>query len=674
MKKGIYLRLAATGISKNKKIYFPYILTSICMVTMLYIITFLSKDQSLASMCGGDFISTVLSMGTAVMAIFAAIFLFYTNSFLTKRRKKEFGLYNILGMGKPNIAKILAYETLIIYLVSVTTGIICGILFSKLAQLAMTKLLDEKAQFDFKIEPIAITSCIIFFAVIFVLILLNNIRQIHVSNPIELINSTSAGEKPPKSNMFLAVAGVFSLITAYCLALTSDDPISALSVFFVAVILVIVGTYLLLIAGSVALCKILQKIKGYYYKTNHFVSVSSMSYRMKRNGAGLASICILCTMVLVMVSSTGCLFLGKQDTIRGRYPRNIVTTVYSGKQEAHEAVEKAISDVLSKNNMTEENTLSYKYLSFAGELKDDTLEMSKPYIGTNAGMPNIIELYVVLLSDYNKINGSNESLNKDEVIIYCPKSDYKNDTFSIGGVGTFKVSKTVNEFIPNGEDTANIIRSVYIAVSDEEVLQKIYEAQKEVYQESASNPIFYHGFDLDCSDEVQSKISAEIGSEIMAQQNSGQNYGMVKIECVADEKDSFVSLAGSLLFLGIMLGIVFIIAAVLIMYYKQITEGYEDRSRFDILQKVGMTKKEVKKCINSQVLTVFFLPLLIAGLHIAVAFKPISKLLILFGLLNTKLLALITLICFVVFAICYTLVYIATSKAYYSIVSDMKID
>ena len=363
-------------------------------------------------------------------------------------------------------------------------------------------------------------------------------------------------------------------------------------------------------------------------------------------------------MVLVMVSSTGCLFLGKQDTIRGRYPRNIVTTVYSGKQEAHEAVEKAISDVLSKNNMTEENTLSYKYLSFAGELKDDTLEMSKPYIGTTAGMSNIIELYVVLLSDYNKINGSNESLNKDEVIIYCPKSDYKNDTFSIGGVGTFKVSKTVKEFIPNGEDTANIIRSVYIAVSDEEVLQKIYEAQKEVYQESASNPIFYHGFDLDCSDEVQSKISAE----------------MVKIECVADEKDSFVSLAGSLLFLGIMLGIVFIIAAVLIMYYKQITEGYEDRSRFDILQKVGMTKKEVKKCINSQVLTVFFLPLLIAGLHIAVAFKPISKLLILFGLLNTKLLALITLICFVVFAICYTLVYIATSKAYYSIVSDMKRD
>ena len=205
-------------------------------------------------------------------------------------------------------------------------------------------------------------------------------------------------------------------------------------------------------------------------------------------------------------------------------------------------------------------------------------------------------------------------------------------------------------------------------------MQKIYEAQKEVYQESASNPIFYHGFDLDCSDEVQSKISAEIGSEIMAQQNSGQNYGMVKIECVADEKDSFVSLAGSLLFLGIMLGIVFIIAAVLIMYYKQITEGYEDQSRFDILQKVGMTKKEVKKCINSQVLTVFFLPLLIAGLHIAVAFKPISKLLILFGLLNTKLLALITLICFVVFAICYTLVYIATSKAYYSIVSDMKRD
>lgn len=674
MKKRIYLRLAAMGIQKNKKLYFPYILTCICMVTMLYIISFLSKDDAVASMRGGEFVTSILSMGTIVMAIFSAIFLFYTNSFLTKRRKKEFGLYNILGMGKSNIAKILAFETIIIYFVSVSIGILCGIIFSKLAQLVMTRILDESAVFDFKIEPVAVIDSIVFFAIIFVLIFLNNIRQIHVSNPIELINSTSVGEKQPKSNMFLAVIGVASLITAYCLALTTDDPISALSVFFIAVMLVIVGTYLLFIAGSVALCKILQKIKGYYYKTNHFVSVSSMSYRMKRNGAGLASICILCTMVLVMVSSTGCLFIGKQDTIRGRYPRNIVTTVYSGEEKAHDAIEEAIDDVLKKNNMEEKNSLDYKYLSFAGELKDDTLKMSKPYIGTNLGTSNIIELYVVLLSDYNRINGTNETLSKDEVIIYSPKNDYKKNIFCINSVGTFKVSKNVDKFIPNGEDTANVIRSVYIAVSDEDIFQKINDAQNKIYKDSASKPVFYHGFDLDCSDELQSKISNEIGQEILSQQNSGKNYGMVKIECVADEQDNFLSLAGSLLFLGIMLAIVFIIAAVLIMYYKQITEGYEDRSKFDILQKVGMTKKEVKKCINSQVLTVFFLPLLVAGLHIAVAFKPISKLLILFGLLNIKLLIIITVICYVIFALCYTLVYIATSKAYYSIVSDMKRD
>ena len=215
MKNGIYLRLAALGIQKNKKIYFPYILTCVCMAAMLYIISYLSKDKALAEMQGGDFVTTILNMGTVVMAVFAAIFLFYTNSFLTKRRKKEFGLYNILGMGKPNIAKILAFETLIIYFISVSAGIICGILFSKLAQLVMTKILDENAAFDFRIEPVAVTASVVFFAIIFVLILLNNIRQIHVSNPIELINSTAVGEKSPKSNMFLAVAGVASLITAY---------------------------------------------------------------------------------------------------------------------------------------------------------------------------------------------------------------------------------------------------------------------------------------------------------------------------------------------------------------------------------------------------------------------------------------------------------------------------
>ena len=318
MKKGIYSRLALTGIKKNKKLYIPYILTCIGMVMMFYIITFLSSSDMMMNYPGGETMRGILGFGVYVIGFFAVIFLFYTNSFLVRRRKKEFGLYNILGMVKRNIARVMLWETLFIGAFSIVLGMALGVLFSKLAELVMVNIMSMDVTFGVTIDYKAIYYTVVLFAVIFFLILLNSLRQVHLSNPIALLHSENAGEKPPKANWFFAVLGVLILGCAYYLAVTIKDPVTTLAAFFFAVIMVIVATYLIFISGSVAFCKILQKKKNYYYKTNHFVSVSSMSYRMKRNGAGLASICILCTMVLVMISSTVCLYLGKEDSLRER--------------------------------------------------------------------------------------------------------------------------------------------------------------------------------------------------------------------------------------------------------------------------------------------------------------------------------------------------------------------
>ena len=318
MKLGFYARLAWTGMQKNRKTYLPYILTCAGMVMMYYLITFLSKNPNVALIRGGSTLQGILSFGTGVIAVFSLIFLFYTNSFLIRRRKTEFGLYNILGMGKWNLTRILLWESAAICAISLLGGLFFGILFSKLAELLLVNLMGGKASFTFTVEPNAVASCVLLFVGIFALIFLNTLRQIHVSNPIELLHSETVGERPPKANWVVAALGIIILAIAYYIAVTIQDPIAALVFFFVAVVMVIIATYLLFVAGSVVLCRILQKNKSYYYKTRHFISVSSMMYRMKRNGAGLASICILSTMVLVMLSSTVCLFVGTEASLHGR--------------------------------------------------------------------------------------------------------------------------------------------------------------------------------------------------------------------------------------------------------------------------------------------------------------------------------------------------------------------
>lgn len=673
MKKGIYSRLAFTGIKKNKKLYIPYILTCIGMVMMFYIITFLSSSDMMMNYPGGETMRGILGFGVYVIGFFAVIFLFYTNSFLVRRRKKEFGLYNILGMGKRNIARVMLWETLFIGAFSIAVGMALGVLFSKLAELVMVNIMSMDVTFGVTIDYKAIYYTVVLFAVIFFLILLNSLRQVHLSNPIALLHSENAGEKPPKANWFFAILGVLILGCAYYLAVTIKDPVTTFAAFFFAVIMVIIATYLIFISGSVAFCKILQKKKNYYYKTNHFVSVSSMSYRMKRNGAGLASICILCTMVLVMISSTVCLYLGKEDSLRERYPRNINLTMTS--QVYSDLISQNADDVAKRTFETAENmgytpvnAIDYTMLSFVSYMRDGEIVFDEDENGFNYVSGDLWQIFIVSLDDYNRLTGSQENLDEDEVMIYTSKDmDYNYDVLKIKGQEPLNIKKVITDFENNGVDTMQIIPALYIFVPDLEVqVQKISEQS----QDALGNINRFVGYDLEATDQQQTDVFSEIYDWLRTSQvNSADGSMYVYVEGSANEKLEFFGIYGGLFFLGIILGIVFIFAAVLIMYYKQVSEGYEDQSRFEIMQKVGMTKREIKKSINSQMLTVFFMPLIAAGVHLAFAFPMIYKMLILLGLVNKVFLIMVTVGCFLLFALLYMLVYKITSRAYYSIVS-----
>lgn len=380
MKIGFYPRLAWSGIRKNKELYIPYLLTCIGMIMMYYIVSYLYTGSLLSTVRGGDIVAALMGLGRFVIGVFSVIFLFYTHSFLIRRRKREFGLYSILGMNKLNLARIMIWESVTVICISLVSGLAFGILFSKLAELLMNYILRADVNYSMQINPENVRQTVILYLVIFLLILVVTLRQIHVTDPIQLLRSENVGERPPKANWPMALIGAALLGIAYYLAVSIEDPVAAMLWFFLAVLLVIGGTYLLFIAGSVALCRLLQKNKRYYYKTNHFVSVSSMVYRMKRNGAGLASICILCTMVLVMLSSTVCLYGGQESSLRSRYPRNIMTDNRADsyeqlREENYAPIRAAIEEVLSAHGQTAaaRNILDYSYVALAGVLHEGTI-------------------------------------------------------------------------------------------------------------------------------------------------------------------------------------------------------------------------------------------------------------------------------------------------------------
>lgn len=684
MRGFFYPSLAWTGIVKNRRFYLPYLFTCIGMVMMFYIVEFLCSSTVIGGISGGEQMQLILSFGRWVIAVFSVIFLFYTHTFLMRRRKSEFGLYNILGMEKKNIARILFWENLFNGGIALLVGLVLGVVLSKLAELYVIRLLDGETTFAMHLDGGALATTAILFGGLFLFLLADSVRQVYRSGSLSLLHSDRPGEKPPKANWLFALLGVVLLVAAYVMAVRIEDPIIAMTIFFFAVILVILATYLLLISGSVALCRLLQRNPRYYYKTNHFISVSQMSYRMKRNGAGLASICILCTMVLVMLSSTVCLYIGAEDSFRNRYPRDVSVTLQTGgtvsaSDEQKQEIRGLAARLLAKHGLEAEGLQDYTRSEFAGYVDEgrvavDTEYLNKLSMNTVSG---VWQFFVLSLDDYNRLMGADLSAEDGEAYVYATKKAFPFSELRFGDSEPIRIKDTVKDFIHTDVDTMQVLASLYIFVPDPE---KTLAPLSGLMSGSEGNtPIvtthWCYGFDLDCEDETQLEFGEELREELRntdirwSEESGSEALPIISSELAAKARSSFYNLFGGLFFLGVLLGLVFSVATVLMIYYKQLSEGYEDQQRFDILQKVGMTHREIRKSINSQMLTVFFVPALLAGLHLAFAFPLIRKMLLMFGLTNVRLLVLTTLGCYGVFALLYMFVYRVTSRAYYQIVA-----
>jgi putative ABC transport system permease protein len=657
MSKMFYQKLAVTNIKKNGKTYFPYILTCICTIAMFYIMHFISVNDGLNNMSGGRELKIILNLGTYVIGFFSVIFLFYTNSFLIKRRKKELGLYNILGMEKKHIAKVLTWETIFVALISMALGLFLGIAVSKLMFLVLLKILHFKVPMGFFISNKSLIKTAALFGLIFVLTLMNNLRQIHLAKPVELLKGGQVGEKEPKTKWILTLIGVLSLGAGYYIALTTESPLAALNMFFMAVILVMIGTWALFTAGSIALLKMLRKNKKFYYKTNHFINVSGMIYRMKQNAIGLANICILSTTVLVMVSTTVSLYIGMEDVLRTRYPRDISISTKNVSKEKVEMINNLIKEQADKDNIAMKNIVKYRSLSLA-VIQDKNYFTDK---GNDLDANNLGFLELIPLSEYNDIENKAISLKENEVLLFTYRGEIAEDSINILG-NEFKIKERINSMTVDGIASAVVANGYFIMVPDEKTIEKIYGSSTKANGKMGDLD-YYFAFDTDDNAEKEIALTNEINSKIKQLSIDGRCEGLEA------SRETFFSLYGGLFFLGIFLGALFIMATVLIIYYKQISEGYDDKERFEIMQKVGMSNEEIKKSIGSQVLMVFFLPLVTAIIHIAFAFKVITKLLAVLNLTNIKLFVLCTAGTIFVFATLYAIVYVLTSKAYYRIVS-----
>ncbi len=676
MKRNFYPRLAWSGVWKNRTLYLPYIMTCVLVVSVFYILSYLSEAKFMEYMYGGGSTSLVLRLGSFVIAIFSFIFLFYTNSFLIRRRKKEFGLYNVLGMNKWNLAKILLWETVMVAFGSLAAGLVIGIALSKLAELALINIIGCDVQFSFSVSLGGIAKTAGLYGIIFLCILLNSLRQLHFSNPTQLMRAEHYGEKAPKANWFLGLLGVVLLAFAYYMAVSIENPLDAFVWFFAAVILVILGTYLLFIAGSVLLCRILQKNKKYYYHPKHYVSVSSMVFRMKRNGAGLASICILATMVLVMISSCTCLYFGAEDSLSSRYPRDFSVRVdYEQYEDASPENIQRVREELQADAQTlgfaQKEILDYQETHISGLLRDGKFYFDSSEVDSFAveTFSNILTLYFIPLSEYNRTAGANETLSDGQALLYSRRYKGVPDDVDIGGQN-LHITKRLDSFEVGDIFSMEIVPSVYFIVPDLPKTIAPLQALQDSDGENMLRSSWYYDFNTDMDREAHSQLGKECRNSLRELSIAGEG-GIYSYSCDVkdEERNDFYGTYGGLFFIGILLSIVFLVAAVLIIYYKQLSEGYEDQSRFHIMQRIGMTKKEIRRSINTQMLTVFFLPLVFSVLHLAFAFPMIRKLLMLFNLNNLVLLLLTTGISIVCFGLFYMLIYRRTSNVYYRIVS-----
>ena len=658
----LYPKLAAAALRKNIRIFLPYLLACAGTVMMFDLLMGLVVDDAVASMNGGLQVQLMLGLGCVVVALFSAILLFYTNGVIIRHRKREFGLYNILGMEKRHIALVLLWETLYTALISFLGGIAGAFVFSKLAQLLLAKLLGGEVGLRLSFQPFAAAATLLLFLGIFLLTLIKNLAVIHRFRPVELLRSANVGEREPKSHWLLAGGGAVFLIAGYVLSLLTNDVYNAIGNFFVAVLLVIVGTYLLFTAFSIVLLKSLKRNKSYYYRTNHFVAVSGMLYRMKRNAMGLASICILSTMVLVTVSTTFSLYAGLGGVINAMYPTDMICQIpwENATAQEREPTWARVREIVAEYGLEIEDEEQYSMLSFVSAMKPDgvTLDFNR-----RAGLSedDLVSFRIIVAEDYARLTGEPAGLEAGEALVYSiGKGSY--ERLMIGEI-PLKLVKL--DAFPVKLNERNLMRNALcLVVADDEMLLKIEAVQREAYGKNASRIQADYRFNLTGTDPQKATCEEAV------HQYAFRESGMMSVASGKQEDyyNDYLPMYGSFFFVGMFLGFLFVMVTVMIIYYKQLSEGMDDAGRFQIMQKVGMTRLEVRSTIRSQVLTVFFLPLITAAVHVAFAFPMIAYLLRAFGMDDVLLFAQCTLGCLGVFTLLYIIVYLLTARAYYRIV------
>lgn len=689
MKTGFFLKLARSNISKNRRFFLPRILSEAGLLCVFYIVFTLRTDERILQLRGGQYIEVFMSIGTAVMMLLSVILLFYINSFLMKQRKREFGVYNILGLEKRHICRVLFHETALSSLASVVLGLAMGTLFYKLCSLLICQLLNAEIILGFyfiNARSLALSGA--FFLVLDVVSYGVNCVTIARMKPVEMLSSANVGEREPKVKWPLLVLGVLALGGGYYISLTTQNPLKALVLFFVAVILVIIGTYFLFVAGSIFVLKALKKNKRFYYNKKHMPAVSGLLYRMKQNAVGLASIAILATGVLVMISTTVSLYAGAEETVKRNFPQDYYLSarylqwsdegqLLHAEDMPRETLLRAVEQGAEKNGLTIKEMDFQEYLTVSYIYENDTLTCERVSGNAADNLKGLSVITYITEEMYRSLGGEALNLAKDEIAV-CPmdirQSGFDRPTLTIGE-DTYQIKTTIPLFPISSGMEAAATNSYGIVVEDESVLAHIFDQQKAAYGEAASDytrriaaSFAGRGANGDVGEKLELDVEEYLKEAAFPQQQEPGEGMTITGNTVWGARESVTAMCGALLFLGIILGLVCLFATVLIVYYKQISEGYEDRARFQIMQKVGMSRREVKSTINSQVLLVFFLPLVVAGMHLAFAFPILEKMLHILFLSSTSLFVACSLVTFGVFAAVYTLIYTATARTYYKIV------
>ena len=674
MGKLLYPRLAWQNIKGAPRFSPPFSRALLGNVAAFYSRTALAVDPGMSQLHGAMYVQSFCFMGMFIAAVFSAVFLLYVNGFLMKQRKKALGLYNILGMGKSHIAAVLFFETLFVGGAGLACRLLPGPLFHRRVTLALYNLLRCAVPFGFAISWDAMARTAILFGVLIGLTLLSNLNKVRVSKPIELLYGGQVGEREPRTKWFMTLLGVLTLGAGYYIALRTTNGMEAIAFYFVAVFLVIIGTYCLFTAVSIFVLKALRRNKRFYYKTSHFIGVSGMLYRMKQNAVGLANICILSTMVMVMVSGTLSLYLGTQDIVNRQAPSDLTVLVRYDPDEAEPfdpaAMLRLQEGFIRDQGYSVSEDLIYSSFTFTvGRLPDGsyTTENDLVTLGTA-----ITTIQVLTQDAYAAATGASRALEAGEVAFGGEEDVLTIHWGTLEGAGSFGRSDlTVAQHLEESLSAdAAVSDTSTLVVADTAALMELYENQKEAYGEDSSWMEWQASFSVDATDEelraVQQAYNQYVRDDaVFAGTGKWWSCGWT-LRCDV-EADAY-GLAGGFLFLGIFLGTIFLMATVLIIYYKQISEGYEDKARFEIMQKVGLSREEVRASIRSQVLMVFFLPIAVAAIHILFDFNMVEKLLTLFQVYNTTLTALCTLGTVLVFFLVYGAVYLLTARTYYKIV------